>query len=183
MWIYLVCVWERDVKFNVSIIQSSFTCKAEHPCWVCRDPSCHIPTQGPPCTFPCRQRLSCSCQLRGAQAHVHVHCGTVELRSPTVKPQAGELVPDLALWGMKSVKHNFPMHLLISKHFAWIIAQISLGSRISGTDKEISFVRSTKCCLHSSTEKVFRKFCSILCCLAQRRASKPGAQNVNIGVI
>lgn len=90
---------------------------------------------------------------------------------------------NLALWGMKSVKHNFPMHLLISKHFAWIIAQISLGSRISGTDKEISFVRSTKCCLHSSTEKVFRKFCSILCCLAQRRASKPGAQNVNIGVI
>lgn len=72
--------------------------------------SLHIPVQAAPQLLVLAQRSpgSCPCPLwhRGAAQQF------------LVKPQAGELVPDLALWGMKSVKHNFPMHLLISKHFA-----------------------------------------------------------------
>lgn len=56
-------------------------------------------------------------------------------------------------------------------------------SRGQTKTKQINFIRSAKCCLHCSTGEVFGKVCRVLRCLAQLRASKPGSQNVNTGVI
>lgn len=136
MWISLVRIWERDVKFNVAMIKSCVTSKAGHSCWICSDwnPSTPVPMYEPSCRLLCRQQLGGSWQVRFALVHGFI---------PSVVSRHCEAIPaDTHSRGIPAESHssenqrNFPLRLLISKRVAWIITQISLGSRISGTDKD-----------------------------------------------
>lgn len=167
-WCEFVCyAFDKELLFNVDpkLLHTWSRASMQRSKYIHPHSCCHIPTWEPPCTFLCWQYLGSRVSLQSPGSRSQSCKGMLT-------PSAGQFGLHLNLWKIQPLKHKFPPCWLISKHVAWIITQISWGSHISGTGKEISLIRSAKWCLHSSTGKVFGNPCSTLCCWAQPRAAK-----------